>query len=331
MSVDLKSPPAELKHLQPYMQRAHEIAQIDPVVSYFCKYYAARLAITLPSPTSETQSYLTELLNQLEEEKAHLAGSESMQSDQAAAQHCTNFGLRVFAKADNEDRAGGAGKATARNFIVSSQFLQVVEAFGPAPEDVKEKIKYAKWRAAEILKAIREGRAPELPPGALNGEESVNPLNAVPSPQPSTMSNISSMASPSPLQQQPPITSPPPQLPMESPMAPTTLPPPAPFSQASSQLDSLPSVPPSTVYTPHPVQPTAMAAVPSPATFIPVPAASLPSMTDSQGELLVDPTDAKSAQKHARWAISALEYDDVETAITNLQKAIQVLLPYRRQ
>ncbi|KAJ2489569.1 hypothetical protein GGI11_009256, partial [Coemansia sp. RSA 2049] len=59
-----------------------------------------------------------------------------------------------------------ATRTTARNFIVASQFLQIVAAFGPLPDDVAEKIRYAKWRAAEILRAIREGRQPSAPSGA---------------------------------------------------------------------------------------------------------------------------------------------------------------------
>ncbi|KAJ2459618.1 hypothetical protein GGF42_001357, partial [Coemansia sp. RSA 2424] len=163
MSSD-STKPDYLKLVEPYIQRAQEIAAVDPVVSYFCKYYAARLAITA-STSTDRDAYLAQLLDQLEAEKQRIGDNESMRDDIAASVHVTGFALRVFAKADTEDREGRASKATARTFIVASQFLQVVASFGEVPKDVAEKIKYAKWRAAEILKAAREGRDPPPVPG----------------------------------------------------------------------------------------------------------------------------------------------------------------------
>lgn len=39
----------------------------------------------------------------------------------------------------------------------------------------------------------------------------------------------------------------------------------------------------------------------------------------------LDPTIVASAQKHAKWAISALNYDDVETARQELRKALELI------
>ncbi|KAJ2818323.1 hypothetical protein IWW50_005857, partial [Coemansia erecta] len=169
--LDLKDIPEDLKHIQPYLQRGQEVAKADPVVSYFCKYYAARLLIAKQGASPNAQSYLMKLVDELEEEKSMLQNNEAMKDDSTASQHCTIFALKIFAKADTEDRQGRANKMTARNFIVSSQFLQITAAPGELAEDVGEKIKYAKWRAAEILKAIREGREPEAPPGVEGGGE----------------------------------------------------------------------------------------------------------------------------------------------------------------
>ncbi|KAJ1846799.1 hypothetical protein LPJ73_004427 [Coemansia sp. RSA 2703] len=241
-----------------------------------------------------------------------------MQDDAAALAHCAGFALRVFAKADSEDRAGvNVGRATARGFIVASQFLQMLECLGGKMEDgVVEKIRYAKWRAAEILRAVREGREPERPK-----DEAGDGNNVVP--------DIAGLSvSPSPSQS---LSSPPPQ--------PQSQPQPQPHPHP---MDTLPAVPRSTVSSPPPAQQqqqprvSATPSTPQPsldrvsATFTPVAASSLPQLHDSDGALLVDPADAKTAQKHARWAISALEYDDVEAAVENLRKAIDVLQPYRK-
>ncbi|KAJ2152891.1 hypothetical protein IW139_005962, partial [Coemansia sp. RSA 353] len=166
----LEPVPDELKHIQPFIQRGQEVARADPIVSYFCKYYAAQLSIAKQGTSPATQSYLLNLLDTLETEKAQLQGSESMSDDTTACAHCTQFALRIFAKADTEDREGKASKATARNFIVSSQFMQVVAAFGELDDGIKEKMRYAKWRAAEILKAMREGREVVPPSGEADVE-----------------------------------------------------------------------------------------------------------------------------------------------------------------
>ncbi|KAJ1766954.1 hypothetical protein LPJ74_005624 [Coemansia sp. RSA 1843] len=432
--ADPKQVPEELKEIVPYIQRAQEVAKVDPVVSYFCKYYAVRRAISSGGKTSkESQEYLALLMDELEYEKGQLSWHGSMKDDPTASKHCIVFGLKIFAKADTEDRSMRAGKVTARNFIVASQFLQIIASFGELPEDIAEKIKYAKWRAAEILKAIREGRAPAPVPdnGGQNGVDQMNVAGDVPPvsnnsspaqflgnnandilgwPSPPNVSspgsssaaaagpatttvsggtpaaaaaapagqwtggaggtgNYPSVSSTSPpptglYSQQPYVQ--PPQMQQSPPPQPSIQPPQ--MQMNTPQFDSLPSVPHSSVHSsrispsqqnhqtnvppsideqreiagPSQYHSSAAAAAassssssssdapPSAAAFIPVPASSLPAQMNSQDEICLDPTVAKNAQKHARWAISALEYDDVATSIENLQKAIQILAPYRK-
>ena len=78
--------------------------------------------------------------------------------------------MNVFNKADNEDRAGLAGKGTAKTFYAAQSFLQMLEQFASnngeeeadseqRAED-KKRILYCNWKATEILKAIKEGREP---------------------------------------------------------------------------------------------------------------------------------------------------------------------------
>lgn len=62
-------------------------------------------------------------------------------------------------------------RATAKKFLAAANFLEVLAVFqsneGSAMTvDVPEKIRYAKWKAADIAKAFREGRKPT--PGGAN-------------------------------------------------------------------------------------------------------------------------------------------------------------------
>lgn len=79
---------------------------------------------------------------------------------------CRDWALKIFDKADKEDRDGLSNKATARTFYAAASFLDVLKQFhqgegDEAGDDAVEEQKksfYAKWKATEILKAIKEGR-----------------------------------------------------------------------------------------------------------------------------------------------------------------------------
>ncbi|KAJ2491348.1 hypothetical protein IWW37_002337 [Coemansia sp. RSA 2050] len=325
--------PAYFKLVEPYVQRAQETSGVDPVVSYFCKYYAARLAITSGNSAAgggsggssgSGDAFLSRLLDELEAEKQKIGDSDSMRNDGAASAHVLAFALRVFARADTEDREGRGTKATAKTFIIASQFLQVLASFGALEAGVAEKIKYAKWRATEILKAAREGRAASPPAAAAAAAADDNDALGWPSP--------------------PPPPPPPAPLPPASPPAPPVSYSAPPVSYSAPPVSY--SAPPVSYSDPSAVSPPpahstfALPVSASPA-FIPVPAANLPppaaaaaaaSMEEPpvDPDQLLDPAVAKKAQKLARWAISALEYDDVNNAIDNLREAIQVLLPFKK-
>ena len=54
-------------------------------------------------------------------------------------------------------------KNTARSFYAASIFFEILKQFGDCPEDVDTKRVYSKWKSADIVKAIREGRRPTPP------------------------------------------------------------------------------------------------------------------------------------------------------------------------
>lgn len=42
--------------------------------------------------------------------------------------------------------------------------IQILRQFGELPEDMAERQQYAAWKAADIRKALREGRVPQAGP-----------------------------------------------------------------------------------------------------------------------------------------------------------------------
>ncbi|GAA5879598.1 hypothetical protein JCM1840_003328 [Sporobolomyces johnsonii] len=165
--------PSELKPISPYLARATELATADPVISYWCTYYALQQAMTLGSKDPESQVFLFALMDKLEAMKAEHEDNDAVTEDHAASAYVENFGLKIFAQADNEDRKGRATRLTAKKFLAAANFLELLSVFGEVGSENRDKIKYSKWKATDIAKAFREGRAPVPGPagGLREGEE----------------------------------------------------------------------------------------------------------------------------------------------------------------
>ncbi|THH09136.1 hypothetical protein EW146_g8781 [Bondarzewia mesenterica] len=146
--------PPDFKALTPFLQRADEVKSQDPIIAYWCAYYAAQVGINLKAPSHANRVFLSALLTALESLRATIGPSDAVDVESASTAYAENFALRVFTSADNEDRRGHA-----------------------------EKIRYSKWKAADIAKAFREGRQPTPGPA---GEEPTETSAPSPTPPPST-------------------------------------------------------------------------------------------------------------------------------------------------
>lgn len=224
---------------------------------------------------------------------------------------------------------------------------------------VAGKIKYAKWKAADIIKAIREGRAPVPgPPGGEEAEDTdmlggqTDEQPAVTGSDPTTdAASQGGGADPSkPFISQfpsPPsnfTTAIPPTSPRQDALPPTN---PGGFSTPAGGANQPPTQPPSggNQYWQQPGNTTNTSdanthtnsppnkpspSLPTAPTFIPnVPKNTAPiSNIPSQGgppSASLGPTEVAQAQKFAKFAISALTYDDVKTARDNLLKALNTI------
>ncbi|KAK9077587.1 hypothetical protein SSX86_005924 [Deinandra increscens subsp. villosa] len=152
--------PAKL--LLPYLQRADELQKHEPLVAYYCRFYAMERGLKIPQSerTKTTSSILVSLMKQLEKDK------KSLQLGPDDHLYLEGFASNVFAKADKQDRAGRADLNTAKTFYAASIFFEILNQFGDVQPDLEQKQKYAAWKAADIRKAIKEGRKPVPgPPG----------------------------------------------------------------------------------------------------------------------------------------------------------------------
>ena len=300
------APPADphVKALQPFLQRAEELKGADPKVAYYCRVFAMEEGLKVSDKSGEMIATLGSLMETLERTKPD-AGLVSPEEDCA---YCENFALRIFAKADALDRGGGAGRPktakTAKMLYVASVFFEILHQFPNAPdEDTLAKQRYAAWRAGELSACAREGKTPPPPPGEAETPD-VSETDAA----------IGGDAVSSRLEENADGVDAPP-------------PPPAAYTPPSAP-PALPDVSEMEARNPKPrgdadarevtrvgTHSFANAATPSPP-------ARLPPVNYAEG---IGVASVAEAQKHAKFAVSALAHEDVPTAIENLRKALALL------
>ncbi|KAI0931845.1 hypothetical protein AcW2_000633 [Taiwanofungus camphoratus] len=184
--LNLPAVPPDLKTVSPYLQRADELSSKDPVMSYWCAYYAAQVGIALKPKDPSSRNFLFSLLGALEHLKKDIGPTDAIDDESASSAYVDNFALKVFAMADNEDRRGAATRGTAKKFLAAANFLELLRIFEKdrdlaADTSSEDKIRYAKWKAADIAKAFREGRKPTPGPAGSSPVPEPVPDTALPS------------------------------------------------------------------------------------------------------------------------------------------------------
>eukprot|EP00051_Salpingoeca_urceolata_P002134 m.47498 g.47498 ORF g.47498 m.47498 type:complete len:360 (-) comp11923_c0_seq1:100-1179(-) len=351
-------PPA-MKILTRYLKVADEFNQRDPVVAYFCRFYAVQLGVEKFGKDKANIGVLMQLMDVVEQHKSAIrAANPTALDDMVAKSKVWEVGMKLFSVADREDRAGRITKAVAKTFFTASCLFDVLSLFGEEDDKTEEVHDYAKWKAAYITKCLREGIPPVAGPVDADGQPISEPGADGPAPMtldgafggttstdgsamggalddlglPSVPTGAATEAPFSPpslpeVQYQPPSQpaaqqhqqpSQPAAQPYQQPAQPAA----QPYQPPASQ--SVPTQPPPS-YTHQPpaaVQPTVPAAQPAAAPSQPVAAGgTMPSRPRSN----VSFKDKDQVTKHCKYVISALQYNDLPTAIQNLQGALKIL------
>ncbi|KAH6619361.1 Vta1 like-domain-containing protein [Chaetomium sp. MPI-SDFR-AT-0129] len=384
--------------------KATQLRSVKPIMVYWCEYWAVNqiLAKELHNTDEGILSYTTALIDKLEQTKAENPTEDAIIDDTAGQAYVEQFAQETLDRAERVVKANRVTQQTAVTFDAAATFFHVVNIWGPVDQETQQKIKYAKWNAARIAKAIKEGKDPnESNP---KPEEPVQPepepANAGPRPatvedapdtdslrdvagtslphspapaEPSPVSdpgfqlpgvptNLSQPAAPSGYFGPDASITPPSNLPSAptswstSPQHPSAPPvtwsPPAAspssasgFYQQPSQPAAPPTAPPTFAASPpataataplptspptdsHRVIPTASApAVPNalPPMGLAPPSGYAPVGAQPSGAFTTDEAAIVGAQKHAKWAISALNFEDVPTAVRELRRALELL------
>lgn len=353
------------------------------------------VAKSLHTADDDAFAYTKTLLERLETTKTEHAADDSIVDNDAAKAYVEVFAQQTFDRAERTLRANKVTRQTADTFDAAATFFDLLREWGELEPEINQKIKFAKWNAARILKAIREGRDPNESNPKMAEEEEENPALGVEGldpndpdvqqltspgvPQPASVQDVPDAGEPlggmpppvthevSPLQSSshqphvqedyfPPghVAVPPtepssiPSVPPEPPATSSSQIPPQPSPQIPTKVPSqfsppaqpeAPSPPPwETVRAPPPpVVPVSpeyppSVAAPPPQPTIPVYSAPPPAPVPAPAPApMPSPAftgnhkDINKAQKHAKFAISALNFDDVPTAIQELRNALASL------
>ncbi|KAG6035770.1 hypothetical protein E4U41_005940 [Claviceps citrina] len=369
-------PPLKIPEVSRFINRANQLRTIKPAIAYWCEYHAVNQIVTKSLHTSDDDcfAFTKSLIERLEATKAERADDDAVVDNMAGQAYVEQFAQETFSRAERAMRANKVTRQTADTFDAAATFFDVTHEWGTPDPEVLKKIRFAKWNAARILKAIREGRDPNesnpsmeaqqqqqqqleggeellLSPGDAAAQHAFTTQSGPPRPsvedvqdtgeqpgvdvdaqgayfppnsEPSVPSLLSQSPGPVPSAPSPEVLHIPAEVPSPSP-------PP-----------SAPSLPPPGSSIPHssgePPQPwTSMADPPSiarrsapntssfpapPATaapLVPVPVPSAPAVPAPT------PKSIEQAQKHAKWAISALNFEDIPTAVQELRNALAVL------
>lgn len=117
----------------------------------------------IPNKSKDDLRIISEQMAWLESHQ-HLVHNLSKEDGRQRAE---GFALQVFQHGDDEDRAGLATKKTALNFHAAYVLMDICRQFSPTGDlasDLEEKQRYAIVKAADINKALKEGRKPKAGP-----------------------------------------------------------------------------------------------------------------------------------------------------------------------
>ncbi|XP_049446145.1 vacuolar protein sorting-associated protein VTA1 homolog isoform X3 [Epinephelus fuscoguttatus] len=291
--------PPQLKAIQHHLRTAQEHENRDPVVAYYCRLYAMQTGMKLDSKTPECRKFLIKLMDQLETMKKELGDNDSINQEVVGNAHIENYALKMFLYADNEDRSGRFHKNMIKSFYTASLLLDVLSVFGELSDENIQHRKYARWKATYIHNCLKNGETPQAGPIGMDEDEEAGEHGAEGFSGPGLSHGGSFRAEPS----------------SGSPHQDQSLGPgPAPGIGFTPVPGSGPSGPPTTTYNNIHIPPGAHAPANTPA--------ELPPPT---GGVHLSPEDFTKAQKYCKYAGSALQYEDVTTAIQNLQKALKLL------
>ncbi|KAL8707273.1 MAG: hypothetical protein Q9225_007787 [Loekoesia sp. 1 TL-2023] len=158
--------PAALKSadVARFAQRAGQVEKAKPSVAYWCNYWIVNQLISrgLHNVDDDCTRYTTDLMDKLEKTKMEHGEDDTIIDDIAAQVYVEQFALETFQRAENAMRANKASRQTADTLLAAAVFLELRQIWEPLDPETSSKVKYAKYHALRIAKAIKAREDPNL-------------------------------------------------------------------------------------------------------------------------------------------------------------------------
>lgn len=282
--------PSELKPINSFLKLAKEYDKRDPTIAYFCRLYAVQKGIKVASKASASKVYLLSLMDEIEKEKKALLA----RGDEAV-------GNDIVAQAHVENVsinlftwADGEDRKGVFNKSVTKAFYSASLLFDVLSqfEEISDQCKVQqKYAKWKATYLHKCMQSGETPVAGPEGSGFEDDLNVN---MPGDTSNALFNSGPG-------------------------------YPTDSNAHSSMPPQPGAFSYT-QPDRPTPAPRQPPP------PSASSSYVEPAQDTSSVDTSnvDFMQATKLCKFAMSALQYEDVDTAVQNLTKALHLLKPGAR-
>ncbi|KAK3329961.1 Vta1 like-domain-containing protein [Apodospora peruviana] len=118
------------------------------------------LAKQLHSTDEGILRYTTALMDKLEQTKSEYANEDAILDDTAGQAYVEQFAQETLDRAERAVKANKVTQQTATTFDAAATFFHLVNIWGTPDQETQQKIKYAKWNAARIAKALKDGKDP---------------------------------------------------------------------------------------------------------------------------------------------------------------------------
>ncbi|KAL0475069.1 Vta1 like domain-containing protein [Neurospora intermedia] len=142
--------------------KALQLQSVKPEIAYWCNYWVVNQILNrgLHKENDEMMTYTMDLMGKLEQAKAEHPNEDAYTDDEVGQLVVDRFAQETLDRAERVVKANKVTQQTAMTFDAAATFFHLVNIWGPPDEETQQKIKYAKWNAARIAKAIKEGRDP---------------------------------------------------------------------------------------------------------------------------------------------------------------------------
>lgn len=148
-----------------FLKRSKELEVPKPLASYHCKLYAVQLLLESGAhlETPEAGEEIGTFLNEIEQMKPQL-DQEIINDKQRAFDYMFAFASSVFSGAFEQIQAHNVKKSTVLEFRAALDFLSVLnlwpELVSERKSDIDRMVKYSKFHCARILKAYKGNEDP---------------------------------------------------------------------------------------------------------------------------------------------------------------------------